>query len=115
MEIRTGKTERAAGTEAPLKNEHTPPAARIREQASWGRLLVYAGLLAFLAALLYREASLERPLGSWPVMFVCLAGVSHILCGYTRPQASLHRLLSWSRWVFVAVGAVLSVRLMFPI
>ena len=115
MEIQTGKTERAAGTEASLKNEHTPPAARITEQASWGRLLVYAGLLAFLAALLYREASLERPLGSWPVIFVCLAGASHILCGFTWRRAGLQKILSWSRWVFAGIGVVSSLRLMLPI
>jgi len=93
----------------------TPDAENTRPQRRWFRLLVYAGLLVFLAALLYREASLGRRLGSPPVLFVCLSGASHFLCGFSWRQTRLQRLLSWGRWVFIAVSVILSLRLMFPI
>ena len=101
-----------------MERDHTgftSDAESTRPQLNWFRLLVYAGLLVFLSALLYREASLERPLISPPVLLVCLAGLSHILCGFTWRRTSLQRVLSWGRWVFLAFSVILSLRLMLPI
>lgn len=85
------------------------------ERGGWFRLVIYGLLLVFLAALLYREASLGRPLGSLPVAFVCLAGSSHILAGLAWQHAGVNRVFGFSAWVFVTLGAILSVRLMLPI
>ncbi len=93
----------------------TPDRENTRPKVSWFRLLVYGGLLAFLAALLYREANLERPLISLPVLFVCLAGVSHILSGFNWRNAVTRTVWGWSRWVFAAIGVLSSLRLLFPV
>ncbi len=81
----------------------------------WLRLLVYAVLLVFLAALLYREASLGRQLGSLPVLLVFLAGTSHVLAGIPWRQEYVRRLFGWATWACVGLGAILSMRLMLPI
>ena len=81
----------------------------------WFRLAVYAVILILLAALLYREATLGRNLGSVPVGFVCLAGATHLFAGFTWRRAGWQRLLSWSTWLFTALGVVFSLRLMLPI
>ena len=81
----------------------------------YSRLLVYAAILVFLAALLYREATLGRPMLSAPVTFVCLAGASHVLCGVAWRQTATRRFWLWSTWLFMLVGLIASIRLMVPI
>ena len=83
--------------------------------SNWFRLVVYGALLVLLATLLYREASLGRNLGSPPVLFVCLAGASHVLAGFTWRRAGFVQLWLWSTWVLIALSVMLSVRLMVPI
>jgi len=79
------------------------------------RLSGYAVILVFLAALLYRQASLGRPILSLPVTLVSLAGASHVLCGFAWPQMGIRTALHWSTWVLIAVAAITSIRLMVPI
>jgi len=84
-------------------------------EGSGGRLWGYVGILGFLGALLYREAALERNLGSVPVLLVCLAGASHVLCGFAWRHVALSRVFRWSRWLFIILGAFFSIRLLVPI
>jgi len=84
-------------------------------EGSGGRFLGYVGILGFLAVLLYREAALERNLGSVPVLLVCLAGASHVLCGIAWRHVALSCVFRWSRWFFIIAGAIFSIRLLVPI